>query len=218
MMDKILINRSKTMSSQQKFERTKPTIHIVTIGSLGHGKSTLTAALSNVLAKTYGSGETRSYEDIANPSEEQLDSISLHASRVEYDTPRCRYIHLDCSAQGNDVNTMLTSGTLINGAILVVSAAYGLTPQTREQVQLASQSGVPYIIGYLNHCDLIDDEEALELSEMGMRELLSENDFPGDDLPVIRGSALKALEGKQEYEAKIIDLTGYLDTYIPHSA
>jgi elongation factor Tu len=203
------------MSSKQKFERTKPTIHIVTIGSLGHGKSTLTAALSNAYD---GSHQGRSYEDIANPSEEQLDSISLHASRVEYDTPRCHYVHLDCSAQGNDVNTMLTSGTLINGAILVVSAAYGLTPQTREQVQLASQSGVPYIIGYLNHCDLIDDEEALELSEMEMRELLSENDFPGDDLPVIRGSALKALEGEEEYKAKIIDLAGYLDTYIPRSA
>ena len=206
------------MSSQQKFERTKPTIHIVTIGSLGHGKSTLTAALSNVLAKTYGSGETRSYEDIANPSEEQLDSISLHASRVEYDTPSCHYVHLDCPAQGDDVNTMLTSGTLINGAILVVSVTDGLTPQTREQVQLAGQSGVPYIIGYLNHCDLIDDQEALELIEMEMRELLSENDFPGDDLPVIRGSALKALEGEREYEAKIIDLAAHFDTYIPHSA
>ncbi|OQX01214.1 MAG: hypothetical protein BWK80_60415 [Desulfobacteraceae bacterium IS3] len=206
------------MSSQQeKFERTKPTIHIVTIGSLGHGKSTLTAALSNVLAKTY-CGEARSYEDIANPSEEQLDSISLHASRVEYDTAVCHYVHLDCPAQSNDVSTMLTSGTLINGAILVVSAAYGLTPQTREQVQLASQSGVPYIIGYLNHCDLIVDEEALELIELEMRELLSENNFPGDDLPVTRGSALKALKGEQQYEAKIIDLAGHLDTYIPHSA
>lgn len=206
------------MSSQQeKFEHTKPTIHIVTIGSLGHGKSTLTAALSNVLAKTYG-GEARSYEDIANPSEEQLDSISLHVSRVEYYTVVCNYVHLDCPAQSNDVNTMLTSGTLINGAILVVSAAYGLTPQTREQVQLASQSGVPYIIGYLNHCDLIVDEEEQYLIELEMRNLLSENDFPGDDLPVIRGSALKALKGESEYETKIIDLAGHLDAYIPHSA
>ena len=208
---------------QEKFEHTKPTIHIVTIGSVGHGKSTLTAALYSVLAKTYGGADyarsyARSYEDIANPSEElTLDGISLHVSRVEYYTAVCNYVHLDCPAQGNDMNTMLRSGTLINGAILVVSAAYGLTPQTREQVQLASQSGVPYIIGYLNHCDLIDDEEALELIEMEMRELLSENDFPGDDLPVTRGSALKALEGKGEYENKIIELTHHLNTYIPHN-
>ncbi|MFI0397574.1 MAG: GTP-binding protein [Thiolinea sp.] len=205
------------MTSQQAFERTKPTIHIATIGHAGHGKSTLTTALSNVLARTYG-GQARSYEDIANPSEEQLGGITLHASRVEYDTPSCHYVHLDCPAQGSDVNTMLTSGTLINGVILVVSVTHGLTPQTREQVQLANQSGIPYIICYLNHCDLMDDEEALVLMEIEMRELLSEYDFPGDHLPVIRGSALKALEGLAEWEDKIIELASHLDTYTPHSA
>jgi elongation factor Tu len=200
--------------SQEKFERLKPSVKVVTLGHVDHGKTTLTDALSTVLAKTFG-GHTYSFEQIDNALEARVDGVAINTTHVEYDTPSRHYLHTDCPGHADCVKNLITEAPSANAAILVVTATDGPMPQTREQILLARQTGIPYIIVFLNKCDLIDDEEQLELIEMEVRELLSQYDFPGDDLPVVRGSALKALEGESEWEAKILELTGHLDTYVP---
>jgi elongation factor Tu len=185
-----------------------------TIGHVDHGKTTLTAAITTVLAKTYG-GEAKDFAAIDNAPEERERGITINTSHVEYDTPTRHYAHVDCPGHADYVKNMITGAAQMDGAILVVAATDGPMPQTREHILLSRQVGVPYIIVFMNKCDMVDDEELLELVEMEVRELLSEYDFPGDDLPVIQGSALKALEGEPEWEAKIIELAEALDTYIP---
>jgi elongation factor Tu len=202
------------MTSKEKFERQKPQVHVGTIGHVDHGKTTLTAAITTVLAKTYG-GEARSFEQINNVSEERARGITTNTSHVEYDTPVRHYAYVDCPDHADYVKNMITGAAQMDCAILVVAATDGPMPQTREQILLARQIGIPYIIVFLNKCDLVDNEEPLELVEMQVREMLFQYDYPGDDLPVIRGSALKALEGDAEAEARIIELAGHLDSYIP---
>ncbi|MCU4677748.1 elongation factor Tu, partial [Catenovulum sp. 2E275] len=192
----------------------KPHVNVGTIGHVDHGKTTLTAAISTVLAKTYG-GEAKDFSSIDNAPEERERGITINTSHVEYDTPTRHYAHVDCPGHADYVKNMITGAAQMDGAILVVSAADGPMPQTREHILLSRQVGVPYIIVFLNKCDMVDDEELLELVEMEVRELLSEYDFPGDDLPLIHGSALKALQGDAEWEAKIIELGEALDSYIP---
>jgi elongation factor Tu len=179
-----------------------------------HGKTTLTAAITTVLAKTYG-GSARAFDQIDNAPEEKARGITIATSHVEYDTPSRHYAHVDCPGHADYVKNMITGAAQMDGAILVVAATDGPMPQTREHILLSRQVGVPYIIVFMNKCDMVDDEELLELVEMEVRELLSEYDFPGDDLPVIQGSALKALEGEEKWEKKIIELAEALDSYIP---
>lgn len=202
------------MTSKEKFERQKPQVHVGTIGHVDHGKTTLTAAITTVLAKTYG-GEARSFKQINNVSEERARGITTNTSHVDYDTPIRHYAHVDCLNHADYVKDMITGAAQMDCAILVVAATDGPMPQTRKQILLARQIGIPYIIVFLNKCDLVDNEELLELVEMQVREMLFQYDYPGDDLPVIRGSALKALEGEAEAEARIIELAGHLDSYIP---
>ena len=200
--------------AKEKFERTKPHVNVGTIGHVDHGKTTLTAAITTVLAKTYG-GAAQDYAAIDNAPEERERGITISTSHVEYDTPTRHYAHVDCPGHADYVKNMITGAAQMDGAILVVAATDGPMPQTREHILLGRQVGVPYIIVFLNKCDMVDDEELLELVEMEVRELLSQYDFPGDDLPVIQGSALKALEGDEKWEAKILELAEALDTYIP---
>nr|ELR4878517.1 elongation factor Tu [Escherichia coli] len=200
--------------SKEKFERTKPHVNVGTIGHVDHGKTTLTAAITTVLAKTYG-GSARAFDQIDNAPEEKARGITINTSHVEYDTPTRHYAHVDCPGHADYVKNMITGAAQMDGAILVVAATDGPMPQTREHILLGRQVGVPYIIVFLNKCDMVDDEELLELVEMEVRELLSQYDFPGDDTPIIRGSALKALEGEAEWEAKIVELAETLDSYIP---
>ncbi|SHI26499.1 elongation factor Tu [Ferrimonas marina] len=200
--------------SKEKFERTKPHVNVGTIGHVDHGKTTLTAAITNVLAKHMG-GEAKAFDQIDNAPEERERGITIAASHVEYDTETRHYAHVDCPGHADYVKNMITGAAQMDGAILVCAATDGPMPQTREHILLSRQVGVPYIIVFLNKCDMVDDEELLELVEMEVRELLSEYDFPGDDTPVIQGSALKALEGDAEWEKKIIELAEALDTYIP---
>jgi elongation factor Tu len=200
--------------SKAKFERNKPHVNVGTIGHVDHGKTTLTAAITNVLAKTYG-GEARAFDQIDNAPEERERGITIATSHVEYDTPSRHYAHVDCPGHADYVKNMITGAAQMDGAILVVAATDGPMPQTREHILLSRQVGVPYIIVFMNKCDMVDDEELLELVEMEVRELLSEYEFPGDDVPVIQGSALKALEGDAEWEKKIIELADALDNYIP---
>ena len=200
--------------SKAKFERSKPHVNVGTIGHVDHGKTTLTAAISTVLSKTYG-GEARDFAQIDNAPEERERGITINTSHIEYDTPTRHYAHVDCPGHADYVKNMITGAAQMDGAILVVASTDGPMPQTREHILLSRQVGVPFIIVFMNKCDMVDDEELLELVEMEVRELLSEYDFPGDDLPVIQGSALKALEGEPEWEAKIIELAEALDTYIP---
>ncbi|WP_250146581.1 elongation factor Tu, partial [Escherichia coli] len=250
--------------SKEKFERTKPHVNVGTIGHVDHGKTTLTAAITTVLAKTYG-GAARAFDQIDNAPEEKARGITINTSHVEYDTPTRHYahvdcpghadyvknmitgaaqmdgailvvaatdgpmpqtrehillgrqvgVHVDCPGHADYVKNMITGAAQMDGAILVVAATDGPMPQTREHILLGRQVGVPYIIVFLNKCDMVDDEELLELVEMEVRELLSQYDFPGDDTPIVRGSALKALEGDAEWEAKILELAGFLDSYIP---
>ncbi|QVK24372.1 elongation factor Tu [Shewanella dokdonensis] len=200
--------------SKAKFERNKPHVNVGTIGHVDHGKTTLTAAITTVLSKTYG-GEAKDFASIDNAPEERERGITINTSHVEYDTPTRHYAHVDCPGHADYVKNMITGAAQMDGAILVVAATDGPMPQTREHILLSRQVGVPYIIVFMNKCDMVDDEELLELVEMEVRELLSEYDFPGDDLPVIQGSALKALEGEPEWEAKIVELAEALDTYIP---
>ncbi|MCE9688199.1 elongation factor Tu [Shewanella sp. AS16] len=200
--------------AKAKFERNKPHVNVGTIGHVDHGKTTLTAAISAVLAKTYG-GEVKNFAQIDNAPEERERGITINTSHIEYDTPTRHYAHVDCPGHADYVKNMITGAAQMDGAILVVASTDGPMPQTREHILLSRQVGVPFIIVFMNKCDMVDDEELLELVEMEVRELLSEYDFPGDDLPVIQGSALKALEGEPEWEAKIIELAEALDTYIP---
>ncbi len=200
--------------SKEKFERTKPHVNVGTIGHVDHGKTTLTAAITNVLAKTFG-GQARAFDQIDNAPEEKARGITINTSHVEYDTPTRHYAHVDCPGHADYVKNMITGAAQMDGAILVVAATDGPMPQTREHILLSRQVGVPYIIVFMNKCDMVDDEELLELVEMEVRELLSDYDFPGDDLPVIRGSALKGLEGDAVWEQKILELGNALDTYIP---
>ncbi len=200
--------------AKEKFERGKPHVNVGTIGHIDHGKTTLTAAITTVLAEKYG-GQASSFAEIDNAPEEKERGITIATSHVEYETDNRHYAHVDCPGHADYVKNMITGAAQMDGAILVVSAADGPMPQTREHILLARQVGVPYIVVFLNKADMVDDEELLELVEVEVRELLSEYDFPGDDVPFVTGSALKALEGDEEYKAKIIELGEQLDSYIP---
>ncbi|MCH7336323.1 elongation factor Tu [Acinetobacter sp. NIPH 2699] len=202
--------------AKAKFERNKPHVNVGTIGHVDHGKTTLTAAIATICAKTYG-GEAKDYSQIDSAPEEKARGITINTSHVEYDSPIRHYAHVDCPGHADYVKNMITGAAQMDGAILVCAATDGPMPQTREHILLSRQVGVPYIIVFLNKCDLVDDEELLELVEMEVRELLSTYDFPGDDTPVIRGSALKALEGDAgPYgESAVIELVAALDSYIP---
>jgi elongation factor Tu len=200
--------------AKQKFERDKPHVNVGTIGHIDHGKTTLTAAITSVLAEK-GNAEARSFESIDNAPEEKARGITIATSHVEYSTDNRHYAHVDCPGHADYVKNMITGAAQMDGAILVVSAADGPMPQTREHILLARQVGVPYIVVFLNKADMVDDEELLELVEVEVRELLSEYDFPGDDIPFITGSALKALEGDEAAKQKILELAEALDTYIP---
>jgi elongation factor Tu len=201
--------------AKAKFERDKPHVNVGTIGHIDHGKTTLTAAITKVLNEAYGGTEVRSFESIDNAPEEKARGITIATSHVEYQTANRHYAHVDCPGHADYVKNMITGAAQMDGAILVVSAADGAMPQTREHILLARQVGVPYIVVFLNKADMVDDPELLELVEVEIRDLLSEYDFPGDDIPFVVGSALKALEGDKEYEQKILDLAEALDTYIP---
>lgn len=200
--------------SQEQFERTKPHLNVGTIGHIDHGKTTLTAALTTVLAKHFG-GNAVSFQPIDNPSEGREGDMSSNTPHVQYGTPNRHYFHLDYPQPLDYVKNMMGSGAQMDGAILVVAATSGPMSQTREHILLARQSGIPHIIVFLNKCDIVDDEDVLELIEMEVRELLCEYDFPGDDLPVVRGSALGAFNGETRWEEKILELANLLDTYIP---
>ena len=199
-----------------KFERTKPHVNVGTIGHVDHGKTTLTAAITTVLSTKFG-GEAKDYSTIDSAPEEKARGITINTSHVEYETQDRHYAHVDCPGHADYVKNMITGAAQMDGAILVVSAADGPMPQTREHILLARQVGVPYIIVFMNKCDMVDDEELLELVEMEVRELLSSYDFPGDDIPIIKGSALKALEGDTGDigQGAILKLAEALDSYIP---
>ena len=201
--------------AKAKFERDKTHVNVGTIGHIDHGKTTLTAAITKVLNETYGGTEVRSFESIDNAPEEKARGITIATSHVEYQTEKRHYAHVDCPGHADYVKNMITGAAQMDGAILVVSAADGAMPQTREHILLARQVGVPYIVVFLNKADMVDDEELIELVEVEIRDLLSEYEFPGDDIPFVIGSALKALEGDKEYEGKILELAEALDTYIP---
>ncbi len=200
--------------SKEKFERTKPHVNVGTIGHVDHGKTTLTAALTKVMAERMG-GEAKAFDEIDNAPEEKARGITIATSHVEYESEKRHYAHVDCPGHADYVKNMITGAAQMDGAILVVSAADGPMPQTREHILLSRQVGVPYIIVFMNKADMVDDEELLELVEMEIRDLLSTYDFPGDDTPIIIGSALKALEGDKEYEEKIVELVHAMDEYIP---
>ena len=202
--------------SKQKFERSKPHVNVGTIGHVDHGKTTLTAAMTKVLSKQYG-GEFKAFDEIDNAPEERDRGITIATAHVEYETAARHYAHVDCPGHADYVKNMITGAAQMDGAILVVSAADGPMPQTREHILLARQVGVPYVIVYLNKADMVDDEELLELVEMEVRELLDSYEFPGDDTPIIIGSALKALEGDTSEigEPSVIKLAEALDSYIP---
>jgi elongation factor Tu len=202
--------------AKSKFERTKPHVNVGTIGHVDHGKTTLTAAITMVLAKKFG-GEAKSYAQIDSAPEEKARGITINTSHVEYETTNRHYAHVDCPGHADYVKNMITGAAQMDGAILVVSSADGPMPQTREHILLARQVGVPYIIVYMNKADMVDDAELLELVEMEVRELLSKYNFPGDDTPIVIGSALKALEGDQSDigEPSIYKLADALDSYIP---
>ena len=200
--------------AKEKFERSKPHVNVGTIGHVDHGKTTLTAAISAVLTKTFG-GETKDFAQIDNAPEERERGITINTSHIEYDTETRHYAHVDCPGHADYVKNMITGAAQMDGAILVCAATDGPMPQTREHILLSRQVGVPYIIVFMNKCDMVDDEELLELVEMEIRELLSEYDFPGDDLPVVAGSALGALNGEAQWEEKVLELANHLDTYIP---
>lgn len=200
--------------AKQKFDRTKQHMNIGTIGHVDHGKTTLTAAITTVLSLK-GYAEAQAYDSIDGAAEEKERGITISTSHVEYETDTRHYAHVDCPGHADYVKNMITGAAQMDGAILVVSAADGPMPQTREHILLSRQVGVPYIVVFLNKVDMVDDEELLELVEMEVRDLLSEYDFPGDDIPVVTGSALKALEGDEAYQQKILDLMEEVDNYIP---
>ncbi|MES2771519.1 MAG: elongation factor Tu [Pseudomonadota bacterium] len=202
--------------AKEKFERKKPHVNVGTIGHVDHGKTTLTAAITTILSAKFG-GEAKAYDQIDAAPEEKARGITINTAHVEYETANRHYAHVDCPGHADYVKNMITGAAQMDGAILVCSAADGPMPQTREHILLARQVGVPYIIVFLNKCDMVDDAELLELVEMEVRELLCKYDFPGDDVPIVKGSALKALEGdKSELgEGAILALAEALDTYIP---
>jgi elongation factor Tu len=200
--------------AKQKFERTKPHVNVGTIGHVDHGKTTLTAALTKVCAEAFG-GETRDFAQIDNAPEERERGITIATSHVEYESEVRHYAHVDCPGHADYVKNMITGAAQMDGAILVVSAADGPMPQTREHILLSRQVGVPRIVVFMNKADMVDDDELLELVEMEVRELLDQYEFPGDDTPIVIGSALKALEGDEEQAAKVKELVETLDNYIP---
>src|SRR6266536_3005558 len=197
-----------------KFERTKPHVNVGTIGHVDHGKTTLTAAMTLVLSKKYG-GEVKAYDQIDNAPEEKARGITINTAHVEYVTEKRHYAHVDCPGHADYIKNMITGAAQMDGAILVVAANDGAMPQTREHIILARQVNVPYIVVALNKVDMVDDEEFIELVELDLRELLSRYEFPGDDIPIVRLSALKALEGSQEWIDKIGELLAAVDNYIP---
>ena len=202
--------------AKQKYERTKPHINIGTIGHVDHGKTTLTAAITSVLNRKYGLGGDVAFDQIDKAPEEKARGITISTAHVEYETPNRHYAHVDCPGHADYVKNMITGAAQMDGAILVVAATDGPMPQTREHILLSRQVGVPYIIVFMNKCDMVDDEELLDLVEMEVRELLDEYDFPGDDTPIIRGSALKALEDPTgEWAEKVVELMQAVDDYIP---
>ncbi|WP_343188173.1 elongation factor Tu [Buchnera aphidicola (Ceratoglyphina bambusae)] len=200
--------------SKKKFDRIKPHVNVGTIGHVDHGKTTLTSAITTVLAKKYG-GSAKAFNQIDNAPEEKARGITINTSHVEYDTSKRHYAHVDCPGHADYIKNMITGAAQMDGAILVVAATDGPMPQTREHILLARQVGVPYIIVFLNKCDMVEDEELLELVEMEVRDLLTEYDFPGNNTPIVRGSALKAIENDKKWEDKILELSNLLDTYIP---
>ncbi len=200
--------------AKAKFDRSKEHVNIGTIGHVDHGKTTLTAAITSVLAKTGGAVKT-SYEQIDSAPEEKARGITINTAHIEYSTATRHYAHVDCPGHADYVKNMITGAAQMDGAILVVAATDGVMPQTREHILLARQVGVPYIIVYINKCDMVDDDELLDLVEMDVRDLLNQYGFPGDEVPVIRGSAKKALEGDPAEEKKILELLDACDTYIP---
>ena len=200
--------------AKQKFERTKPHVNIGTIGHVDHGKTTLTAAITKTLA-LQGKAQYEAYDMIDKAPEERARGITINTAHVEYETDKRHYAHVDCPGHADYVKNMITGAAQMDGAILVIAATDGPMAQTREHILLARQVGVPYIVVFLNKCDMVDDEELIELVEMETRELLNEYEFPGDDLPIIKGSALKALEGDPEWQQKIWDLMDAVDEYIP---
>jgi elongation factor Tu len=200
--------------AKEKFERDKPHVNVGTIGHIDHGKTTLTAAITKVLSEKVG-GQSMSFEEIDNAPEEKERGITIATSHVEYETENRHYAHVDCPGHADYVKNMITGAAQMDGAILVVSAADGPMPQTREHILLARQVGVPYIVVFLNKVDMVDDEELIDLVEEEVKDLLNEYEFPGDDTPIVKGSALKALEGDSDAEEKILELAGHLDSYIP---
>ena len=202
--------------AKAKFERTKPHCNIGTIGHVDHGKTTLTAAITKTLHERYGTGEAVAFENIDKAPEERERGITISTAHVEYETPNRHYAHVDCPGHADYVKNMITGAAQMDGAILVVAATDGVMAQTKEHILLSRQVGVPYIVVFMNKCDMVDDEELLELVDMEIRELLNEYDFPGDDTPIIQGSALKALEDPSgEWGDKIIELMEAVDSYVP---
>ncbi len=202
--------------AKQKFERKKPHVNIGTIGHVDHGKTTLTAAITNVLHARYGLGEFVAFDNIDKAPEERERGITISTAHVEYETPNRHYAHVDCPGHADYVKNMITGAAQMDGAILVVAATDGPMAQTREHILLARQVGVPYIVVYMNKCDMVDDEELLDLVEMEIRELLSEYEFPGDDIPIIRGSAYQALQDPNgKWADSIIELFNAIEEYIP---
>lgn len=202
--------------AKEKFERTKPHVNIGTIGHIDHGKTTLTAAITKTLHAKYGLGQDVAFDDIDKAPEEKERGITIATAHVEYETPNRHYAHVDCPGHADYVKNMITGAAQMDGAILVVAATDGPMPQTREHIVLSRQVGVPYIVVFLNKCDMVDDEELLDLVEMEVRELLDQYDFPGDDTPIVRGSALEALNDPNgEYAEKIVELFSIIDEYIP---
>ena len=205
--------------AKEKFERSKPHVNIGTIGHVDHGKTTLTAAITRVLSETEGcKADFTAFDQIDKAPEERQRGITISVAHVEYETASRHYAHVDCPGHADYIKNMISGAAQMDGAILVIAATDGPMAQTREHILLARQVGVPYIIVFLNKCDMVDDEELIELVEMETRELLNEYDFPGDDLPIVQGSALKALEGDEEYYGAIRELMDEVDTYIPTPA
>ena len=200
--------------SKEKFERDKPHVNVGTIGHIDHGKTTLTAAITKTLS-TVGGAEAQSFEEIDNAPEEKERGITIATSHVEYETDNRHYAHVDCPGHADYVKNMITGAAQMDGAILVVSAADGVMPQTREHILLARQVNVPHVVVFLNKIDQVDDDELVELVEEEVKELLDEYDFPGDETPIIKGSALKALEGDEEAQKAVFELAAALDSYIP---
>ena len=200
--------------SKEKFERTKPHVNVGTIGHVDHGKTTLTAAITTVLAKHYG-GAARAFDQIDNAPEEKARGITINTSHVEYDTATRHYAHVDCPGHADYVKNMVTGAAQMDGAIIVVAATDGPMPQTREHVLLARQGNVPRLVVFLNKCDMVEDEEMLELVEMEMRELLDQYEYDGENTPIIRGSALGALNGVEKWVDSVMQLMDAVDTWIP---